>query len=130
MMSNTVKGYIEYYALHGRTASKFVYFLDSTGKLLILQNFLLPSIKTNIGIFLSIYLILLIYISYHVLRDSHFLFLYSSSFVTPYIILYRSKKVLHLLYKVYAKKPICMRVMYFVRCQWTVSKVLYLYNNE
>ena len=75
MMSNTDIGYhknvlnfffkscndrvnIIYYALHGRTTSKFVYFLDSTGELLILQNFLLLSIiiKTNIEIFLSIYL--------------------------------------------------------------------------
>ena len=74
-MSNTIIGYLKnvlnfflkscndrvsiiYYALHGRTTSKFVYFLDSIGKLLILQKILLLSIiiKTNIEIFLSIYL--------------------------------------------------------------------------
>ena len=100
-----------YDALHGRTTSEFVYFLDSTGKLLILQNFLLPSIKTNIGIFLSIYLIFFIYIFLQCSEGFTFFLLSSIStylLVLHYIILYCTEANRFLLYKeYYAKKPIC-----------------------
>ena len=81
-------------ALHGRTTSKFVYFLDSTGKLLILQNFFITFNKNkhrdfsvNLSIFL-IYTSILLFSRIHIFSFFQQLVCYTTSSCTE-----RSKKV-------------------------------------